>query len=107
MALLSLPEPGAFLGEVDAALDAPVNVICIGGFVLAAKFGLPRPTADVDFVEAVPGDGGRRLLALAGRGTELAKRHGLYFQHVGIWDLPDDHRDRLVQLAPNRFALWH
>jgi hypothetical protein len=75
-----------------------MDVICIGGFVLTALHGLPRPTADVDFIEAVPEEGGRALLEVGGRGTKLAKKHGLYFQHVGVCDLPDDHRERLVEL---------
>ena len=53
------PEPPSpsreFLSSVDAALREAVTLHCLGGFVMAIRHGLPRPTNDVDFVEIVGG----------------------------------------------------
>jgi hypothetical protein len=35
----------SFLLAIDLALDRPVTLHCLGGFVLAMLYGLPRPTA--------------------------------------------------------------
>ena len=43
-----------FLTEVDAHLPAPVELHCLGGFVLAVCYELPRPTGDVDYIAAIP-----------------------------------------------------
>ncbi len=44
----ALPPPwDTFLAEVDARLSQPVEIHCLGGFVLHVMFGLPRPTADI------------------------------------------------------------
>ena len=46
------PEPWlSFLRDVDCALERPVEVHCLGGFVLTILWDLPRPTGDVDFIE--------------------------------------------------------
>lgn len=50
-----IPEPWlSFLVEADRAMGQPVTVHCFGGFSLMALWGLPRPTADVDFIEIRP-----------------------------------------------------
>ena len=47
-----LPSPWAeFPAEVDEALTEPVVLHCLGGFVMATHYGLPRPTLDLDYVE--------------------------------------------------------
>lgn len=101
------PEPPApwreFLSDVDAALREPVVLHCLGGFVAAMRHGLPRTTSDVDFVEIVPRDQLRALEAIAGRGSPLARRRGLYFQHVPVASLPESYAARLTALFPGRF----
>jgi hypothetical protein len=37
-----------FLSELDEALSEPIELYCIGGFVISMLYGLMRPTADVD-----------------------------------------------------------
>ncbi|MBS0395367.1 MAG: hypothetical protein JSR54_12115 [Proteobacteria bacterium] len=73
------PEPWrSFLREVDARLQAPLELHCLGGFVVAQHYGTGRDTADIDFLAAIahsPQDDAERL---AGRGSELHRRHGLY-----------------------------
>jgi len=44
----------AFLAEVDQHLETAVELHCLGGFVLAALYGLPRPTGDVDYTRPYP-----------------------------------------------------
>jgi len=44
-----IPKPwDAFLKDLDRSLGEPVELHCLGGFVLTMLYGLKRPTADVD-----------------------------------------------------------
>ena len=96
----SLPAPWTrFLVDVDATLDRPVEIHCLGGFVLLVRFGLPRPTFDVDFIVGIPTDAPSHLIDLAGKGTPLAREHGLYLDKVNIGFYPDDYEDRLIDLV--------
>jgi hypothetical protein len=101
----SLPSPwDRFLREVDGRLGQRTEIHCLGGFVLHVMFNLPRPTADVDFVGTSPASASAELERIAGRGTELARAHGLYLQFVAVCDFPDDYEDRLVDLAPSTLS---
>lgn len=103
--LLALPQQwSAFLQEVDSRLEASIELHCLGGFVLAALYGLPRPTGDVDYIAAIPSDVAFELERIAGAGTALAQSHGLYFQHVTIADVPENYAERLTELFPGRFS---
>ncbi len=101
------PRWNPFLREVDEHLHTPVERHCLGGFVLAAAHGLPRPTGDVDYIAAIPSDALADLQRIAGRGSTLAKKHGLYFQYVTVADVPEDYADRLTELFPGRFSRLH
>lgn len=92
-----------FLSEVDRQLPGPVELHCHGGFVIAMRYGLPRPTTDLDYIEIRPHEAMKILDEIAGRGSHLAKRHGLYFQHVGIVTPPESYADRLLALFPGQF----
>jgi hypothetical protein len=50
------PEPPSpwreFLAALDAALPEPVALHCLGGLVVAVRYGLPRPTADLDYLDS-------------------------------------------------------
>jgi hypothetical protein len=98
------PRWNAFLREVDAIIDFSVELHCLGGFVLAVLYGLPRPTGDVDYIAAIPSDSVTRLEQTAGRDSTLAKKHGLYFQYVTVADVPEDYADRLTELFPGCFS---
>jgi len=68
-----LPAPWrAFLADVDRALTQPVEIHCLGGFVAAFYYDLPRPTNDLDYVEVVPHEATAMLQQLAGQGSALA-----------------------------------
>ena len=98
-----LPSPWReFLLEVDASLTEPVTLQCIGGFIATVRYGLARPTADIDYVEILPFDKLGILQRLAGPGSSLARKHGLYFQHVAVASLPESYVERLTVLFPER-----
>ena len=87
-----------FFKAIDAELKAPAELHCLGGFAIASKFGLPRATGDVDFVQ-VAGAEAADLLAIAGRGTELAQKHKLCLDFVTVGAYPQDYEPRLEELA--------
>lgn len=106
---LSLPKPWPdFLKEVDDYLSQEVNLHCVGGFVLAALHRMPRPTADLDYIAAVPREGREEVERIAGRESALSKRYKLFFQSVGIADVPENYESRLQELKLNlkRLKLW-
>jgi hypothetical protein len=92
------------LREVDGLLKTSVELHCLGGFVLAALYGLPRPTGDVDYIAAIPSNSVIDLNSIAGQGSALAKKYGLYFQHVTVADVPEGYADRLKEPFPDHFA---
>ena len=99
-----LPQPWRrFLGEVDRLLPAPVQLHCLGGFVLAVRHLLARTTADIDYVAVIPHDATEVVQHLAGRGSPLARKHRLYFQHVAVASLPESYAERLGALLPREF----
>jgi len=51
------PDPWrAFLRDLDRAVPGPVLLHCLGGFVMTARYGMPRPTADMDVLAVIPRD---------------------------------------------------
>lgn len=99
-----IPDPWlGFLRDVDRTLTAPVEVHCAGGFVLAVLWNLPRPTGDVDFIDADPREAGSHLIRIAGEGTELARTHGIYFHCVTVAECPEAYVSRLVDVTPRGF----
>ncbi len=98
------PEPWrSFLRDIDKTLARPVELRCIGGFAIAMLYGLPRPTVDVDYLSVVPLDETAHLEALAGKGSALHTKHGVYLQHVGIVTVPDSYEDRLIPIFPSAY----
>jgi len=76
MSAESLSEPWrSFLLDLDGKLDGPTELYCFGGFVVAEYYGLTRPTADIDIIEATGATDLRTLAELAGKGSALAKQH--------------------------------
>ncbi|MBI2323032.1 MAG: hypothetical protein HYU88_13305 [Chloroflexi bacterium] len=88
---------------MDQQLPGPVELHCLGGFVAATLHGLSRPTNDVDYVEIVPQHALQVVEQLAGRESVLARRSGVYFQHVTVASLPESYDGRLTALFPARF----
>src|ERR1022692_4560820 len=102
------PEPWhSFFRDIDKTFDQPIALQCIGGFAIAMLYGLPRPTGDVDFLSVVPAGEIGRLDALAGMGSALDRKHGVYVQHVGIVTVPENYEDRLIPIFPAAYRRVH
>ena len=72
---------------------------------VATVFGLPRTTADVDVISGVVGSHHKMLLALAGRNSQLHKKHRVYLDLVGtVAVVPDDYESRLIEITPSTFS---
>jgi hypothetical protein len=99
------PEPWkSLLDEVDAAATVETALHCIGGFVLEIAYGLGRTTVDLDFLCVAPAAQAEFIERTAGRGSALARRHGVYLQHVTILSVyPESYEDRLVELFVGRY----
>ena len=93
-----------FLRALDEQLPRQLSLECLGGFVISALYGLPRPTSDVDFLSVAPRDQFENVRqGLAGQGSPLHKKYGLYLQHVGIVNVPEDDKSRLQEMFPNHY----
>jgi hypothetical protein len=80
-----LPKPWAdFLRDLDNGLSAPVEMHCLGGFVIDVVYRLPRvtATADIDVLLIAPAMQRDEVLKLAGKGSPLFRKHGLYIDFI-------------------------
>jgi hypothetical protein len=97
-----------FLSDAASALTEGVYLHCLGGFVVSQCYGLDRPTADVDFVSMIRRDDQQtRLLNLAGAGSSLHKKYGVYLNAVTVANLPLEYEDRLVEMFPRIYGNLH
>ena len=102
------PEPWhSYFVEIDKAFDHPVVLHCIGGFAIAMLYGLPRPTVDVDCLTVIPIEDIGPLQSLAGEGSTLHKKYGIYMQFVAIVTVPENYNDRLTFMFPDLKYLAH
>ncbi len=93
----------SFLHEIDHQVSGQTELHCLGGFVLAEHYGLLRPTADVDIIEARGSTDLRTLQTIGGKGSTLAQRHKVYLDIVTVATVPEDYELRLVDLCPGAF----
>jgi hypothetical protein len=105
------PEPWKqLLDAVDAAAAQEIAIQCIGGFVLEIAYGLSRSTVDLDILAVSPPAEAAFVERIAGRESALARKHGVYFQHVTILSAyPDGYEERLMAMFPGRYRrlrLW-
>lgn len=99
-----IPEPWrSFLSEADAQLREDIELHCLGGFVVTMLYGLARPTADVDVMMIAPGNASQYLLGMAGKGSALHQKHGVYLDFVAVVTVPEDYEQRLTELFPKVF----
>jgi hypothetical protein len=87
-----------FLSELDSMLPEPLDLHCIGGFVICYFYGLPRPTGDIDYYSAVPTN--LNLIEMAGEGSALSKKYKIQLHHVAVTNLPEDYATRLTEMFP-------
>ena len=98
------PSPwDGFLRELDGLLRGQVQVHCIGGFVVSMYYGLPRPTADIDYYALLPHQSIGDLQRWAGPDSTLAKKYKVHLQYVPMVSLPEDYAERLSAIYPGRY----
>jgi hypothetical protein len=98
----ALPSPWKeFLFDLDALLTESLELHCIGGFVLAFFYGLPRTTGDIDYYAAIPAN--LNLDAMAGQDSLLHKKHKIWLHRVAVANLPEDYATRLAEMVPGQF----
>lgn len=93
----------SFFSEIDAAVTGRVELHCLGGFVVTMLYGLPRPTADVDVLTIAPKDETASLLEMAGKGSVLHKKYGIYLDPVAVATVPEDYDQRLTEMFSGVF----
>ena len=74
-----------FLEELDGLLRDQVHVHCIGGFVVSRYYGLPRPTADIDYYAVLPHPSLHDLQRRAGPDSTPARKYKMHLQHVPMF----------------------
>jgi hypothetical protein len=100
----SILEPWkSFFTEIDRFLQEEVVLHCLGGFALSVLFDLDRLTADVDVLPVGPSAATELLIRLAGEGSALHKKYGVYLQVVGVGPVPINYEDRLIKIFPKEF----
>jgi len=100
----SIPEPWkSFFSAIDKTLGEEIRLEILGGFVVTILYNAPRTTADVDIVSVIPNTQTRNLIEVAGIGSPLHKKHGVYLDRVGIATLPENYADRLTEIFAGEF----
>jgi hypothetical protein len=98
-----LTEPWrSFLRDLDALLDKPTELHCLGGFVIAELYDFERVTADIDVI-VVRGEDPAKLAALASQGSDLHRRHKVYLDIVTVAQWPERYETRLLDFVPDSF----
>ena len=92
-----------FFDELDSQLSQPVELHCLGGFVVIHVYGVARTTNDCDFIAWIPTDSGKVLLDLAGKGSALHEKHRVYLDPVTVANYPDDYTSRLKPIFEGRW----
>ena len=75
-------------------VSSDVDLHCLGGFVITACYGLPRPTWDLDVLLIRPSESQALLVALAGRHSDLHKKPGVYLDVVADAPYPENYETR-------------
>lgn len=96
-----LPEPWkSFLTDLDRMVSSDVAFHCLGGFIVTACYGLPRATGDLDVLLVLPSDSQATLVTLAGKNSDLHKKHGVYLDVVTVATYPENYEQRLAEVFP-------
>jgi hypothetical protein len=99
-----VPKPWkSFLEELDQLVSSKASLHCLGGFVVTACYGLPRPTADLDVLLILPSETQTLLISVAGEHSELHNKHGVYLDVVPVASHPDNYEQRLTQVFAGAF----
>lgn len=98
------PEPwNSFFLEIDAAVAEKIELHCLGGFIVSVLYDLGRSTSDIDVIAISPRNESVRLIEMAGKGSDLHRRHGVFLDLVTIASVPDDYEQRLSGIFTEAF----
>lgn len=104
MSLKSIPEPWlGFLSALDKNASQPVDLHCLGGFVVTVLYGLARSTSDIDVLMFVPKSESLELINSGQIGSKLHTLHKVYLDSVTIVTPPEDYDRRLIEIFPHAF----
>jgi len=84
---------------VDEAVEQDVVPQCLGGFVLAALYDLPRPTGDIDYISINPYGVESDFFRYRRSRLRAFQKYKVYFQRVGVADYPEEYEERLSALG--------
>ena len=70
------------------------------------QYGLARGTSDIDVIAVVPNYKLAELQALAGEGSALHNRYGVYLDLVTVAQFPENYESRLIPMWPE-FGFRH
>ena len=97
-----LPSPWKeFLVEIDGMLKEPLELHCVGGFVVTYFYGFQRTTGDIDYYTTVPAN--YNLPEVAGEGSKLHKKYGICLHKAAVANLPENYETRLTEMANGHF----
>jgi hypothetical protein len=91
---------GSFLRDLDELLKGTIELRCLGGFVVTQHYGVGQTTSDIDFLTIFNQSPEDDIQALAGLGSSLNRKYGLYVQYVGVVTPPADYAARLTRMFP-------
>ena len=98
------PEPWlSFLRELDSIIPESCKLPCFGGFAVTEVYGISRATSDIDVLDVAPPRVVNFLMERAGRGSELHRCFGVYFDVVGVASAPYEYESRLRPLFQGAF----
>jgi len=104
MKQITIPEPWlSFLREIDESANEPIEFHCLGGFAIAVLYGLERTTSDVDVISVTPRQTIPQLVEVAGKGSALHRKYGVYLDVVGVATVPENYEERLTQVCADEF----
>jgi hypothetical protein len=93
----------SFWKEIDETISEPVEFHCLGGFVITLIYGLERSTSDVDVISVIPRNPVSELIKIAGEGSSLHQKYGIYLDVVGIATVPENYDERLSEVFSGEF----
>ena len=88
------------IAKLDGMLNEPLELHCVGGFVVSYFYGFPRTTGHIDYYTAVPAN--FNLIEVNGEGSPLHKKYGLCL-HKAVTTLPENYESRLTEMAKKQF----
>lgn len=98
----------SFLVALDASIPVAVDLHCIGGFVVSQCYGLGRETADLDVLSVAPTGMVTTLTEIAGPGSALCRKYGVYLDIARVGNYPAEYASRLLPVFSGleRIRLW-